>query len=140
MTTADRLSQALVDLLDANKPHASISVRDGRDSSDIDLPTIAVDCGDPEPHSLAMPGVNRIPVSVVLRMNFGDGVDRSGASSWGDSIEQLLNDPTVVATYITASGNGVRCDYCHIPSAGTRWVDSTFEMSFSGEALVVRTS
>jgi hypothetical protein len=86
-----------------------------------------------------MPGVNRIPVAIVLRMNFGDGEDRTSATTWGDAIERLINDPAVLAQAITGQGFGLRCDYIQLMSADTRWDESTFEASFEGDALVVRT-
>ena len=139
--TADKLSQSLYDLLDANKPDTSISVRHGRDSNEIEFPCLVVDCGEPQPHSLAMPGVNRIPVSIVLRCNFGDeGMSHEVVSDWADSIEKLVNNPDVLKTYIGASGNGIQCDYIHLASGGSRWEDSTYECVFNGDALVVRTA
>lgn len=138
--TTDKLTQALVDLLDANKPHASLTVTDARSLDDIELPTIAVDCGDPEPHSLAMPGVQRVPVSIVLRAHAGDDADRPTLKSWADSIEKLINQPETVRDYITASGNGLACHMIQFASGGTSWDQSVFEARFNGDAMTTRTS
>lgn len=137
MTATDKLTQALIDLLDANKPHASITVHDGRSLEEVELPLLVVDCGSPEPHSLAMPGVNRIPVQVVLRVHAGDSGDTT-VKAWLDTVEKLIYQPDVIRGYITASGNGLQCDMIQFSSSGTRWEERIFEAVFSGEALVVR--
>ena len=54
--TTDKLTNALIAILEPVKPDASITVADARRLEEIDLPTIAVDVGDPEKHSLALPG------------------------------------------------------------------------------------
>lgn len=137
--TSDKLTQALVDMLDANKPDPSITVADARSGEEIELPIISVDCSDPEPHSLAMPGVNKIQVAIIFRANLADK-SRSVCRGWLDSIEQLINQPEIVRDYITASGNGIQCDYIHLPTFGTRWDESTFEAESRGESFVVRSA
>ena len=85
--TTDKLTNALIAILEPIKPDASITVVDARAMSGIDLPTIAVDVGDPERHSLAMPGIMKCPVDIALRCHSGDGETRATLKTWADTIE-----------------------------------------------------
>lgn len=138
--TTDKLSNALVGIIEAVKPDASITVVDARAVDEIDLPTIAVDVAEPERHSLAIPGVMKCPVNVVLRAHSGDGKTRDELKDWADAIEKVLNGPETVRDAITNSGEGLLCHYFQIDGGSTRWEETTFEASFSAEAWVQRTN
>ncbi len=138
--TTDKLTNALIAILEPIKPDASITVVDARAMSAIDLPTIAVDVGDPERHSLAIPGVMKCPVDIVLRCHSGDGETRATLNTWADTIEKAINGPNVTRDAITNSGLGIQCDFFQLNGGSTRWEDTTFEAAFSAEAWVVRTS
>ena len=138
--TTDKLTNALIAILEPIKPDASITVVDARAQADIDLPTIAVDVGEPERHSLAIPGVMKCPVEITLRCHSGDGVTRATLKTWADTIEKAINGPDVVKAAISNSGLGIQCDYFHGGPGSTRWEETTFEAVFTAETWVVRTS
>lgn len=138
--TTDKLTNALIAIIDAIKPDASITVVDARGLDDIDLPTIAVDVGDPERHSLAIPGVMKCSVEITLRAHSGDDADRATLKTWADAIERAINGPEVTRDAITNSGLGLKCDYFQVDGGSTRWEETTFEAAFTAEAWVVRTS
>lgn len=138
--TTDKLSNALVGIIEAVKPDASITVVDARAVDEIDLPTIAVDIQEPERHSLALPGVMKCPVNVVLRAHSGDGKTRDELKEWADAIEKVLNGPATIRDEISNSGEGLLCHYFQMDGGSTRWEETTFEASFTAEAWVQRTS
>ena len=138
--TTDKLTNALIAILEPVKPDASITVVDARAMDDIDLPTIAVDVGDPERHSLALPGVMKCPVEITLRCHSGDGETRATLKTWADTIERNINGTANVASLISGTGLGVQCDFFQMDGGSTRWEDATFEAVFTAEAWVVRTS
>jgi hypothetical protein len=138
--TTDKLTNALIAILEPIKPDASITVVDACAQADIDLPTIAVDVGEPERHSLAIPGVMKCPVEITLRCHSGDGVTRANLKTWADTIEKSINGPDVVKSAITNSGLGIQCDHFQMNGGATRWEETTFEAAFTAEAWVVRTS
>lgn len=138
--TTDKLSNALVGIIEAVKPDASITVVDARAVDEIDLPTIAVDIQEPERHSLALPGVMKCPVNVVLRAHSGDGKTRTELKDWADDIEKVLNGPDAIRDAINNSGQGLACFYFQMDGGSTRWEETTFEASFTAEAWVQRTS
>ena len=138
--TTDKLTNALIAILEPVKPDASITVVDARGIDEIDLPTIAVDVGDPERHSLAMPGVMKCSVEITLRAHTGDGETRATLKTWADTIERAINGTTVVRDAISNSGLGLQCDYFQMDGGSTRWEDTTFEATFTAEAWIVRTS
>ena len=138
--TTDKLTNALIAILEPAKPDASITVADARGIDEIDLPTIAVDVGDPERHSLALPGVMKCPVEITLRCHTGDGDSRSTLKTWADTIEKAINSPSDMRDSINSSGLGVHCDYFQMDGGSTRWEDTTFEATFTAEAWIQRTS
>ena len=138
--TTDKLTNALIAILEVAKPDASITVADARALAEIDLPTIAVDVADVERHSLALPGVMRCQIEITLRVHSGDGDSRATLKTWADAIEQTLNGTAIVRDAITLSGLGIRCDYFQMDGGTTRWEETTFEAAFTCEALVTRTS
>jgi len=138
--TTDKLTNALIALLEPVKPDASITVVDARAIADIDLPTIAVDVADPERHSLAIPGVMKCPVEITLRAHSGDDVSRATLKTWADTIEKAINGTSVVRDAISNSGLGIQCDYFQMDGGSTRWEETTFEAVFTAEAWVQRTS
>ena len=138
--TTDKLTNALIAILEPVKPDASITVVDARQLANIDLPTIAVDVGDTERHSLAMPGVQKCQVTITLRVHSGDGDSRATLKTWADEIEKTLNSPTAIRDEVNASGLGVQCDFLHMGPGETSWDETIFEAAFSGEAWIVRTS
>jgi len=138
--TTDKLTNALIALLEPVKPDASIAVVDARAQADIDLPTIAVDVGEPERHLLAIPGVMKCPVEITLRAHSGDGVSRATLKTWADTIEKAINDPNAIKNAISFSGLGIQCDFFHGGPGSTRWEETTFEAVFTAEAWIVRTS
>lgn len=138
--TTDKLTNALIAILEPVKPDASITVVDARGLADIDLPTIAVDVAAAERHSLALPGVMRCQVEITLRVHSGDGNSRATLKTWADTIEQALNGTAIVRDAITSSGLGIRCDYFQMDGGTTRWDETTFEVQFNCECLVTRTN
>jgi hypothetical protein len=138
--TTDKLTNALIAILDAGKPSASITVADARSLDGIELPTIAVDVADPERHSMAIPGVMKCPVSITLRAHSGEDATRANLTTWADAIEKLINSPTDIRDGITSSGLGIQCDFFKLDGGATRWEETTFEAVFSAEAWVVRTA
>lgn len=138
--TTDKLTNALIAILEPIKPDASITVVDARRLLDIDLPTIAVDVGEPERHSLAIPGIMKCPVEITLRAHSGDTADRATLKTWSDTIEKAINSPSTTRDAISSSGLGIQCDYFQMSGGGTRWEETTFEASFTAEAWVVRTN
>ena len=138
--TTDKLTNALIAILDPIKPDASITVVDARAIADIDLPTIAVDVGDPERHSLAIPGVMKCQVEIALRAHPGDGETRATLKAWADAIERNINGALNVASAISSSGLGLQCDYFQMDGGSTRWEETTFEAVFTAEAWIVRTA
>jgi len=138
--TTDKLTNALIALLEPVKPDASITVVDARAISDIDMPTIAVDVGEPERHSLALPGVMKCPVEITLRAHSGDGETRATLKTWADTIERNINGTTNVASLISGTGLGVQCDFFQMDGGSTRWEETTFEAVFTAEAWIQRTS
>jgi len=97
--TTDKLANALIALLEPVKPDASITVVDARAQADIDLPTIAIDVGEPERHSLAIPGVMKCPVEITLRAHSGDGVTRDTLKTWADTIEKAINGTSTTFSF-----------------------------------------
>jgi hypothetical protein len=138
--TTDKLTNALIAILEPVKPDASITVADARGLDEIDLPTIAVDVGDPERHSLALPGVMKCPVEITLRAHSGDDAGRSTLKTWADAIEKAINSPSEIRDAISNSGLGVQCDHFQMDGGSTRWEDTTFEATFTAEAWIQRTS
>jgi hypothetical protein len=137
--TTDKLSNALVAILEAIKPDAAITVVDARSVDEIDLPTVAVDVAEPEKHSLALPGVMKCPVTITLRAHSGDGKTRDELKTWADTIEKAINSPTGTRDSLTYSGEGILCHYFQMDGGSTRWEDTTFEASFTAEAWIQRT-
>ena len=138
--TTDKLTNALIAILEPVKPDASITVVDARGLEEIDLPTIAVDVGDPEKHSLALPGVMKCQVEITLRAHSGDDASRATLKTWADAIEKAINSPSEIRDAISNSGLGVQCDHFQMDGGSTRWEDTTFEATFTAEAWIVRTS
>lgn len=138
--TTDKLTNALIAILDAAKPDDSLVVVDARNQEDCAFPLIAVDVQEPERHSLAIPGVMKCPVEITLRAHPGDGETRATLTSWEDDIERLLNDPASIRDSITFQGLGVQCDYFQIDGGSTKWDETTFEATFTAEAWIVRTA
>jgi hypothetical protein len=138
--TTDKLTSALIAILEPVKPDSSITVVDARAQADIDLPTIAVDVGEPERHSLAIPGVMKCPVEITMRCHSGDGETHTTLKTWADTIERNLNGQTSVRDAINGTGLGLQCDYFQLDGGSTRWEDTTFEASFTAEAWIVRTA
>lgn len=137
--TTDKLTNAIIAILEPVKPDASITVVDARGMEGIDLPTIAVDVGDPERHSLALPGVMKCPVEITLRAHTGDGESRATLKTWADTIEKAINSPSEMRDALTYSGEGFLCHYFQMDGGSTRWEDTTFEASFTAEAWIQRT-
>jgi hypothetical protein len=138
--TTDKLTNALIAILDASKPDASITVVDARTLSEIDLPTIAVSVESAERHSLAIPGVMKCQVEITLRAHSGDDDDRATLTTWADEIEQLINAPDTIRDGITNSGLGLQCYLFKLDGGTTKWEETTFEAGFSAEGWIVRTS
>lgn len=138
--TTDKLTNAIIAIFEPIKPDSSITVVDARGLAEIDLPTIAVDVGEPERHSLAIPGVMKCPVEITLRAHSGDDADRATLKTWADTIEKEINAPDVIKAAITSSGLGIQCDYFQMNGGSTRWEETTFEAVFTAEAWVVRTN
>lgn len=138
--TTDKLTNALIAILEPIKPDSSITVVDARSVSEIDLPTIAVDVGEPERHSLALPGVMKCPVEITIRAHTGDGETRATLKTWADAIEQAINGTANVAGLISGSGLGVQCHHFQMDGGSTRWEDTTFEAVFTAEAWIQRTA
>lgn len=140
MATTDKLTNALVAILEASKPDESITVADARKLGEISLPTVAVDVSPPERHSLAIPGVMKCPFEIVLRCHGGDDETRETLAAWADVIERQINDPADIRDAITSKATGLNCDYCQIAPPFTRWEDTTLEIVFTGGAWIVRTA
>lgn len=138
--TTDKLTNALVALMEAVKPDESLTVADARAIAEIDLPTIAVDVQEPERHSAALPGVMKCPVQIAMRCHSGDDVDRATLKTWADTIERHLNGVNYVRDYITGSGLGIQCDFFQMDGGSTKWEDNVFEATFTAEAWVIRTA
>ena len=138
--TTDKLTNALIAILEPIKPDSSITVADARGLDAIDLPTIAVDVGEPERHALAIPGVMKCAVEITLRAHSGDDADRSTLKTWADAIEKAINGPDEIKAAITNSGLGIQCDFFQMNGGSTRWEETTFEAVFAAEAWIVRTS
>lgn len=138
--TTDKLTNALIAILEPIKPDSSITVADARGLDAIDLPTIAVDVGEPERHSLAIPGVMKCAVEITLRAHSGDDADRATLKTWADTIEKAINGPDAIKAAITNSGLGIQCDFFQMNGGSTRWEETTFEAVFTAEAWIVRTS
>ena len=138
--TTDKLTNALIAILEPIKPDSSITIADARGLAEIDLPTIAVDVGEPERHSLAIPGVMKCAVEITLRAHSGDDADRATLKTWADAIEKAINGPGTIKSEITNSGLGIQCDFFQMNGGSTRWEETTFEAVFTAEAWVVRTS
>jgi hypothetical protein len=138
--TTDKLTNALIGIIDAIKPDADITVADGRGLADIDLPCIAISIEEPERHSLAIPGVMKCPLTITLRAHYGDGETRETLTDWADAIEQAINLPSQIRDAITESGEGLQCDFFQTNGGSTQWEESTFEAAFTAEAWVVRTA
>lgn len=138
--TTDKLTSALVSLLEAVKPDASLTVVDARSQDPVDLPTIAVSIEKPEGHSSALPGVQKCPVTITLRVHSGDNESRATLVTWADSIEQKMNDPQAIKNAINGGGFGLQCDHWKYEGGSTQWNETVFEAELSAEAWVVRTS
>jgi hypothetical protein len=138
--TTDKLTNALIALLDANNPDASITIADARALDGIELPTIAVSVGSPERHSLAIPGVIKCAVEITLRAHSGDDADRETLTTWADDIEQLINAPETIRDAISNSGLGLLCYLFKMDGGETSWEETTFEAKFTAECWIVRTS
>lgn len=138
--TTDKLTNALIAILNAAKPDEGIAVVDARAQDEIAFPLIAVSVEQPERHSLAIPGVMKCPVEITLRAHPGDGETRDTLKTWADDMERMLNDPSSVRDSITLQGLGVQCDYFQLDGGSTRWEETTFEATFTAEAWIVRTA
>lgn len=138
--TTDKLTNALIAILDASKPDASITVADARSLDEVDLPTIAVSIGNPERHSLAVPGVMKCAVEITLRAHSGDDDDRATLTTWADEIEQLINGPDTIRDAISNSGLGLLCYLFKLDGGATEWDETTFQAQFTAESWIVRTS
>lgn len=138
--TTDKLTNALIAILEPIKPDASITVADARAQEAIELPCIAITVNDPERHSLALPGVMKCPVEIVLRAHPGDGETRSTLKSWADTIERAINLPEQIRDDITSAGLDVKCDVFLFDGGSTSWDETTFEATFSAEAWIQRTA
>lgn len=137
--TTDKLTNALIGLLTPIAPD-DVPVVDARMQTEKTLPQIAVSVGEPEPHSSAMPGVQKCPVTITLEAHPGDGQTRETLTEWADSIEQALNEPDTVKDAITESDEGLQCDFWFYHGGTPTWDGSTFQADVTAEAWVVRTS
>lgn len=137
MTTTYRLKDALADYLLIVRPSTSISVVDATQRAEITLPTLAVEVGDPEPHSTALAHVLRCPVEIKLRTHAGDESDYPTATvnSWIDQIESSLNDPAEIKLLIN---DGVKIDYWLYGGSSQEWEESILETTFTAECLCYR--
>jgi hypothetical protein len=138
--TTDKLTNALIAILEPIKPDASITVADARAQEAIPFPHIAITVDEPERHSLAIPGVMKCPVEIALRVHPGDGATRDTLKTWADVIERAINSPEEIRDDITSSGLGIKCDVFLFNGGATRWDETTFEAVFTAEVWVVRTA
>jgi hypothetical protein len=95
MTTTQRIKDALIVLLDDNKPDESISVVDARQRVEIELPVLAVDVTGTAAHSVALSMVTQAEVQITLRHHSGDEAE-ADIPAWIDCIESLLHDKSRV--------------------------------------------
>lgn len=137
--TTDKLTNALIGILTPVAPD-DVPVVDARMQTEKTLPQIAVSVEDPEPHSAAMPGVQKCAVTVTIEAHPGDGESRATLKTWADAIEQALNDPAEVKFSITSSGQGLQCDFWRFFGGAPTWDGSTFQAEITAEAWIVRTS
>ncbi len=134
--TTQKLIDNLVTYLESNKPDESISVVNGTQRAEIELPTLAVSIESAEPHSVALVNVLRCQVEVTLRTHAGDE-DGTDPESWQDQIETILNDPS----FIKANCNDeIRIDFWNYGGATSSWDEATLECKFAAECLVTRTA
>ena len=138
--TTDKLTSALVAIIEAIKPDDDITVRDARSMGEIDLPTIAIDVKAPEKHSLAMPGVMKCGFDIIMRCHGGDDDSRATITSWANTLEQELNEPSEIRDAVTNEAAGMTCHFIQVEGGSTKWDDTTMETTFSGEAWIVRTA
>lgn len=137
MTTTHRLKTALVAYLAEISPNANISVVDADQRAEIDLPTLAAEVGEPQPHSTALAHVQRCPVEIKLRTHAGDETDYPTATvnTWIDQIESALNDPAEIKALIN---DGVAIDYWLYQGSSQEWDESVLETTFTAECLCYR--
>jgi hypothetical protein len=134
MTTTQRLKDSLVSYLDTNKPDAAISVVDSKQRADVNLPTLAVEVGSAEAHSVTLSHIQNCSVEFKLRTHAGDESDYD-IDSWIDTIETLLCSPEAVKTATLAD---VQMDHWVYNGSEQEWDESTLEVSFEANCLVSR--
>jgi len=132
--TTDRLKQALISHLETNNPSEDITVYDATARAAFGLPCIAVGVPTVERHSVALQGVQRCGVEIVLRCHAGDEEDAE-VSAWVDQIETALNDPSEIRALLDEK---IRMDFWDYQGAHTSWDGSIMETTFSAECLITR--
>jgi hypothetical protein len=130
--TTDRLKKAIVEYLRENKPSDDFLVYDAQGRETFSLPSLAVNIPSVERYSLALPGVQRAQVEVVLRCHAGDGDEMD---LWQDQIESLLNDPSAIRMLLD---EGIRLDLWDYAGGSVSWEESVVETRFTAEAIVSR--
>jgi hypothetical protein len=126
----DRLKRGIIDYLRENKPSEDFEVYDAQGREAFALPSLAVNIPTVDRYSLALPGVKRTRVEVVLRCHTGDADD---CESWRDQIETLMNDVSAIRLLID---EGIELHLWDYEGGFSSWEDSVVETRFTAEAII----
>lgn len=131
MTTTQRLKDSLNAYLLELRPSSSLSIVDSKQRADIELPTLAVEVSNVEPHSSALANIQRCQVSFKLRHHAGDEADYD-IDSWIDQIESLLCDSSAIKSICDER---IQIDYWLFNGSSQDWDESILEVNFDAECL-----
>jgi hypothetical protein len=134
MTTSQRIKLSIIAILDTNRPDESIAVVDAKQRGEIALPVLAVDVNSATAHSEALQHVERVELTVTLRVHAGDAAD-SDIDGWIDQIETILTDVSFMKSATSDLVNVYSWTYS---GSVQDWDESILEVSFNVETLCSR--
>lgn len=131
MTLTRDLTDLLVTRI-ASSLTQGITIVDGRQRDDVDLPCVAVVVTDSESHSVALPSYQRCSVEVTMRSHAGDS-STDTPDAWGAIIEESLQNPQTMKSI-----NNPEIQITHWAYNGTTedWDESVHEVIFSCECII----
>jgi hypothetical protein len=91
MTITQQLKENLIATLDELKPDESIAIVDAKQREEIELPLVAIDISSVTAYSEALQNVQRIGMTLTLRVHSGD-TDEEKIDDWINTFETALHD------------------------------------------------
>lgn len=135
MTATQQLKTAVITYLTENEVDDAITIVDGKQRTEIELPTLAVEVASSDAHSAALHMVHNCELELTLRTHSGDE-DDADVDSWIDRIESLLHDYSSLAATLSDAGITV---YEILYQGSTQdWDEAVLETTFALSCVIQR--